>query len=197
MMIRTLFHLRHQATVVAAVVALSASSLGAQAANPCPAAESARFKFLIGTWNGVVFDLKGADSTRSGTARITTQALFSGCGTLEHWSFKDTTGVPEVDGVVLRGFDAPTVHWYYDLVTNHAEHVVWDGVLDNGTWEFIHDFKTDRGTSRARISWVATPRGYSELIARSTDGGNSWLPTRHINFTRAATGSSPASGRHP
>src|SRR3954466_12129695 len=77
--------------------------LGAQALRPlpCPPESDAAFKFLVGDWHGVVYELKGTDSTGSGvSARVSAEKVLNGCALLERWHFFDKDGQPEIDGVI-------------------------------------------------------------------------------------------------
>jgi hypothetical protein len=168
----------------AVIIAGQASAQQAPPAPPCPPAQLTAFEFLVGHWRGVVYDLKGADSTSGATAVVSAAKVLSGCALEEHWHFEDK-GVTEVDGIVLRGFDVPSGKWSYNLVTSRNEHVTYDGQQDNGTWRFYYDLAVNGQTVRLRITWVPTPTGYSEQIARSSDAGKTWALTRHINFVRA------------
>jgi hypothetical protein len=180
--------LRNRIAVLSAGILLASLSAQAQQATPippCPAAQVAAFDFLVGQWHGVVYNLTGQDSVAAGpTARVSTAKVLNGCALEEHWHFEEN-GVTEVDGVVLRAFDAATGAWSYNLATNRNEHVTYEGQLDGGVWRFVHDLAADDKTTRIRITWVPTPTGYSEQIARSSDGGQTWALTRHINFARA------------
>ena len=149
---------------------------------PCPPEQVATFDFLIGDWRGVVFDLKGGDSSASGaTAEVSAKKLLNGCALLEQWHFEEN-GRPEIEAVVLRAFDAGTGRWSYSLATNRNENVSYHGELADGHWSFFFEFPGAQPV-KVRIRWVAARTGYSEQIARSTDGGVTWLPTRHINFS--------------
>lgn len=149
----------------------------------CPPRQAQAFDFILGDWIGTVYTLEGSDSTRGPTAHVSNAKVLGGCALEEHWHFEDH-GVTEVDGLVLRAFDAATGKWSYNLATSHNEHVTYDGQLDGNVWRFYYDLTADGKTTRLRITWVPTPMGYSEQIARSADGGRSWALTRHINFVR-------------
>jgi hypothetical protein len=152
---------------------------------PCPAEQNGAFAFLVGDWRGVVYELKGTDSVASGvTARVSAARELNGCALLERWHFFDKEGKPEIDGVILRAFSAATGKWSYTLATNRNEHVTYQGEAIDGKWSFFYEFPAPQSV-RVRITWVPAPGGYSEQIARSADGGNTWTSTRHINFTRA------------
>ena len=151
---------------------------------PCPPEQAHAFDFILGNWVGTVYTLDGRDSARGATAHVSNAKVLAGCALEEHWHFEEN-GVTEVDGVVLRAFDAATGKWSYNLATSHNEHVTYDGQQDGNAWHFFYDLTTDGKATRIRITWVATPAGYSEQIARSPDGGRSWALTRHINFVRA------------
>jgi hypothetical protein len=161
----------------------SARSQQMPPAPPCPPAQAQAFDFMLGEWVGTVYTLNGADSTRGPTAHVSNAKILGGCALEEHWHFEDN-GVTEVDGLVLRAFDAATGKWSYNLATNRNEHVTYDGLKDGDVWRFYYDVAADGRTTRIRITWVPTPGGYSEQIARSTNGGQSWTLTRHVNFVR-------------
>jgi hypothetical protein len=150
----------------------------------CPAEQSAAFAFLVGDFQGTVFDLHGTDSSTSGVvARVSARKVLTGCALEERWHFEQNGSV-EGDVVVLRAFDSPSSTWSYDIATAQLEHVTWVGELIDGAWYFNHAFA---GGVRARIKWVQTADGYSEQVSRSSDGGKSWTNTRHINFVRTKT----------
>lgn len=152
---------------------------------PCPPEQDAAFAFLVGDWRGVVYELKASDSTASGvTARVSAAKVLNGCALLERWNFFDRNGAPEIDGVILRAFNGAAGKWSYNLATNRNEHVTYQGELIDGKWSFFYEFPAPQSV-KVRITWVPAPDGYSEQIARSTDGGKTWVSTRHINFTRA------------
>lgn len=158
--------------------------LHGQAAPVCPVDQAATFRFLIGSWRGVVYDLTPSDSTMSATARVLTTPLFDGCALKERWHF-EKDGVTEVDAFVLRALDLGSLRWSYDIATSRAEHVTYRGEPDGRDWRFTLDAVSDGKPVQVRITWLRTATGYSEQIARSWDHGKSWLQTRHINFTRA------------
>jgi hypothetical protein len=169
-------------SVAALVSAHTALAQQPAAIPPCPAEQARAFEFLAGSFRGTVFDLHGADSSASGiTARATAAKILSGCALEERWHFEQN-GSLEGDVEVLRAFDASSTIWSYDIATVQLEHVTWMGELIGGEWYFNHSFP---GGVRARIKWVPTGNGYSEQVSRSTDGGKSWVNTRHINFARA------------
>ncbi|HUQ98938.1 MAG TPA: hypothetical protein VM166_05735 [Gemmatimonadaceae bacterium] len=173
--------------IVVLFCVLAGSRAGAQPlrALPCPSEQNAAFAFLVGDWNGVVYELKGSDSTASGVrARVSAAKVLNGCALVEQWHFLDKDGQPEIDGVILRAFSAATGKWSYNLATNRNEHVTYQGDLIDGKWSFFYEFPGPT-PAKVRITWVPAPDGYSEQIARSTDGGATWVSTRHINFTRA------------
>jgi hypothetical protein len=89
---------------------------------------------------------------------------------------------------VIRAFDAPSGKWSYNLATSHNEHVTYDGQMDNGVLRFYYDLAVNGSLVRLRITWVPTPTGYSEQIARSSDAGKTWALTRHVNFVRSTAG---------
>lgn len=174
----------------AAVLALMCTPLtvaGAQSpppVPPCPTEQVSKFDFMVGQWQGVLYELKGADSTRAPfVAHTANEKLLGGCALEERWHFEEN-GATEVDAVLLRGFDAQTHRWSYDLVTSRNENVKFDGRLDGNVWYFFHEITDNGKTVGLRISWIPTPAGYTEQIARSMDHMKTWTPTRHINFTR-------------
>jgi hypothetical protein len=69
--------------------------------------------------------------------------------------------------------------------TNRNEHVTYLGELIEGRWSFFYEFPGSNPV-KVSITWVPAPDGYSEQIARSADGGKTWVSTRHINFTAAS-----------
>jgi hypothetical protein len=153
---------------------------------PCPAEQASVFDFLVGDWRGVVFDLHGSDSVAAGPiATISTKKVLTGCALLESWHFEQK-GQTEVDALVLRAFDVASGRWSYAIATSRNEHVHYDGQLKNSVWTFFYDFGGDK-PARVGITWVPTANGYSEQVARSTDGGRTWTSTRHVNFTRAGS----------
>jgi hypothetical protein len=169
-------------------IATSAGSDTARAqqmppAPPCPPAEAHAFDFMLGDWIGTVYTLNGSDSTRGPTAHVSNAKILAGCALEEHWHFEEH-GATEVDALILRAFDAATGEWSYNLATNRNEHLTYEGQKDGDVWRFYYDLTADGTTTRIRITWVPTPAGYSEQIARSSDGGHSWALTRHVNFVR-------------
>jgi hypothetical protein len=175
---------------IGCIVALAGPALVAvhalrgQTPPTCPPDQAATFRFLIGTWRGVVYDLTPTDSAISATARVSATPLFDGCALEERWHF-EKDGVTEVDAFVLRAIDLGSLRWSYDIATSHAEHVTYRGEQDGRDWRFTLEAASDGKRVRVRITWVPTATGYSEQIARSWDQGKSWRQTRHINFMRA------------
>jgi hypothetical protein len=170
---------------IAAALSRFASSSSAQPVRPapCPPAQAGAFAFIVGTWEGKLYDFKGSDSTYNGvTEVVTTTTLLNGCAIEEHFHAEDH-GATESDGVELRAFDAPTQRWHYAGYTTLNQFYTYDGEYDGAIWRFFFHGTIDGKPAHIRISWVQTPWGYSKQIARSADG-TTWVTTRHFNFTR-------------
>jgi hypothetical protein len=151
---------------------------------PCPGDQVSKFDFMVGQWQGILYDLKDGDSTRANVVAHTTNAkILGGCALEERWHFEEN-GATEVDAVLLRGYDTQTRSWSYGLVTSRNESVRFEGRLDGDVWYFFHEIVDNGKAIGLRISWIPTPAGYTEQIARSMDHMKTWTPTRHINFTR-------------
>lgn len=174
--------------LMSATVVLALARVNAQQITPlpCPPEQAKAFDFLVGEWHGVVYDLKGQDSTAGATAQVSTAKVLNGCALVEHWHFEEN-GAPEVDGVVVRASDQASGKWSYDRATNRNEHLTYDGQLVNGVWRVAYTLTAQGAPVGIHITWVPTPPGYSELISRSTDGGTTWTATRHVHFSRART----------
>ena len=150
----------------------------------CPAEQAQAFDFMVGRFHGTVYDLSATDSTAAGvSAQVSAEKVVSGCALLERWHFQQN-GAVEDEVVVIRAFDAPTHTWSYDLANAHLNHLTWVGAVMAGSQYFVHSFPDKDKIVQARIRWVPTAAGYSEQVSRSSDGGRTWVNTRHINFVR-------------
>jgi hypothetical protein len=170
---------------IAAALSVFASRGAAQPLRPlpCPPAQADAFTFVLGTWQGTLYDLKGSDSTFNGiTEVVTTTVLLNGCAIEERFHAEDH-GATESDGVELRAFDAPTQRWHYAGYTTLNQFYTYDSEYDDGVWRFFFQGTIDGRLAHIRISWVKMPWGYSKQIAHSADG-MTWVTTRHFNFTR-------------
>jgi hypothetical protein len=153
---------------------------------PCPSNQANAFDFIVGRWQGKLYELKGTDSTLSGfTAIDTATKTLNGCALEEHWHFWEN-GVLESDVVILRAFDRSSKAWHYAGFSNTNNYFTYDGQRDAAVWRFYYSGTIDGKPAHIRISWVGMPWGYSEQIARSTDG-TTWVNTRHWNFTKLTT----------
>jgi hypothetical protein len=171
---------------IAAVLLVLPSHLGAQPVRPapCPPEQVASFDFLVGEWQGRLYELTGADSAFKGiTAVVTATKILNGCATEERWHFDDK-GVTESDVAILRAFDAGSQRWHYTGFSTTNEYFTFDGERDGPVWRFYHTLTVAGKPVHLRISWIPTPWGYSEQIARSTDEGKTWVNTRHLNYTK-------------
>jgi hypothetical protein len=168
--------------VLAILMSVSPAESRAVQPVPCPPDQSHAFDFIVGQWQGKLYELKGTDSTLSDFTAIDTAAkTLNGCALEEHWHFWEK-GAPESDVVILRAFDAPSKAWHYTGFGNTNNYFTYDGQRDGALWRFYHSGTIDGKPAHIRISWVEMPWGYSEQIARSTDG-TTWMNTRHWNFT--------------
>jgi hypothetical protein len=173
---------------MAALSVLIVSRAESQALHPlpCPPEEATAFNFLIGQWQGQRYELKGTDSTLSGVTAIDTATkVLHGCALEEHWRFSET-GTPQYDIGILRAFDVASKTWHYAGFSNENDYFTLDGRRDGAVWRFYFAGTSDDKLAHTRISWVGMPWGYSEQIARSTDG-TTWVDTRHWNFKRLKT----------
>jgi hypothetical protein len=183
------FPMAHRGRLMVVIASWLGPTLPLQSQQPsplpeCPADQVHAFDFLVGHFHGTVYDLTPSDSTAPGvSAQVSAEKVVTGCALLERWHFQQN-GAVEDEVVVIRAFDVSTRAWSYDLANAHLNHLTWAGAVMGGSQYFVYTFSDKDKTVEARIRWVPTPDGYSEQVSRSSDGGRTWVNTRHINYVR-------------
>lgn len=170
-----------------AALASSSNDLHAQAPDGwgrlCDSEEARRFDFMIGTWNGVEYRIRGGDTTAIGRREYTIEPVHDGCGLLERvqvWEGDEQT----LRAVLLRSLDRRTSEWVLTRLDDGPTQRRYESTLVDGVVYFGSSYPESDTVVYLRLAWQPRGAGFRQTIHESRGDARSWRLVEYIDFVR-------------
>lgn len=181
--------------LVGRLVSLLASGLALAAAAPaaaqlpedwgrlCDTEEARRFDFMIGTWDGLEYRVRGGDTIAVGRRESTIESVLGGCGLLERLRVWEG-GEPTLQAILLRSLDRRSGAWVVTRLDDGPTQRTYESTEGDGTLYFASSYPEDGTIVHIRLGWRPREGGFRQTIHESRTDTASWILTEYVDFVR-------------